>query len=126
MYLNHNEITVLYHKGDHRSKQMFAYLSSFSIPINKQNITDQLISKTLLEYILSFMPEEVEEVIDKRSKFYKNSLKLKRFSVFDWASIIKKNPTLLKHPIIAYNHDVVVCYTPTDIYKIFRQSESAA
>lgn len=127
MHFNNKEITLVYNASNSRDRQTLAYAMSISPHVNKQEINTVPISATLWRLILDRLQMDPKSLLNKADVEYQ---KLYRGSEYDepsiWIEAIKRRPELLRAPIALYNNRVVVCDTPTAIFKLSgRLSESA-
>ncbi len=59
-----------------------------------------------------------KKLINKADPFYQNSLSHNDFDERDWLNILQHNMKLLKSPIAIKDGKVILCDTPTEVYKI--------
>ena len=124
MYLKKDELTFLYDSENPRDLKTLAFASSISSKINKQDLRSGEVSGTLFRMMIEKLGGNVKSVINKSDPYYQNELRGSELSFGMWLSILKKKPELLIAPIALCKDRIVVCNTPTDIYKV--NTEAAA
>jgi arsenate reductase len=118
MYLDANELVILYNENASKSKETLAYAHTISSKINKQELTSVRVSSTLFEMMLKGLNLDGKGVVNKALPYYQEHLKGADLNLEDWFGVLCKNPELLIAPIVMYKGHVVLCNTPTDILKI--------
>lgn len=124
MHLKKDELTFLYDSNNTRDLKTLAFASSISNKINKQDLRSGDVSATLFRMMIDRLGGEVKTVINKSVPFYQSDLRDSELSSRMWLSILKQKPELLKAPIAMCKDRIIVCNTPTDIYKL--NTEAAA
>ena len=119
MHLNNNEVTLIY-KGDHeKDRKTLACALTLNRRVNKQDISNGVrVSDTLFELMMDRLQQEGRTVFNKADPFYQEHMRGKRLTNSEYLEYLKRRPELLGAPIAMYNGRVVMCNTPTDIYKI--------
>ena len=118
MYLNKNELTLLYNGNQQKGKQTLAFAHSVSNKINRQDICSVNVSRNLFCVMLSKLGIDAKDIVNKSNKYYQLELKGKAFRTSEWFHIIKNHPELLINPVGMFHEKGVICKTPTDILKI--------
>ena len=118
MYLNKNELTLLYNGSLQKGKQTLAIAQSISNHINKQDITSVRISQNLFCVLISKLKIKPKDLVNKSDPYYMKELKDKEYRASEWYHIIKNYPELFINPIGIFHGKGVICNTPTDILKI--------
>ena len=118
MYLNKNELTLVYNGSLHKGKQTLAFAQSISPKVNKQDFSTVQVSQNLFCVILDKFNINIKDLINRADPYYQEHLRNKKFANAEWFYIIKNRPELFVHPIGMYQGKGVVCQTPTDILKI--------
>ena len=118
MYLNKNELTLLYNSNLQKGKQTLAIARSVSKNINMQDICSVNVSRNLFCVMLSKLGIDPKDIVNKSNEYYQSELKGKAFRTSEWFHIIKNHPELLINPIGMFHDKTIVCNTPTDILKI--------
>jgi len=59
-----------------------------------------------------------KELLNKAHPDYQKNIRGKEFDEEGWISVIKYNPQMIKCPIAMRGNRVVLCSTPTDIYRL--------
>jgi len=118
MYLNSNDLTILYNGKLQKGKQTVAIAQSLSKRINKQDIASITVSRNLFCIMMHKLNIEPEDIVNQSDPYYKKELQGKEYRVSEWYNIIKHHPELLINPVVLYHNKGLVCHTPTDILKI--------
>ncbi len=118
MHLNQNEVTLIYNGNDDKGKKTLACALSLNKKINKQDITSVRVSDTLFGLVLDLLEEEARKVFNRADPFYQEHMRGKRLNNSEYLEYLKRRPELLSSPIAMYRNKVVVCRTPTDVYKV--------
>lgn len=118
MHLNNNELTIIYNGQHEKDRKTLACAMTLNKPINKQDINSVRISDTLFEFMMNTLQEEGRTVFNKADPFYQEHMRGKRLTNSEYLEYLKRKPELLGAPIAMYKNRVVLCNTPTDIYKV--------
>lgn len=118
MYLNKNELTLLYNGSLQKGKQTLAFAQTISSKINKQDIASVQVSQSLFNLMLDKFNIDIKQLINRADPYYQNELRNRKFKTSEWFFIIKNRPDLLVHPVGMFQGKGIVCMTPTDILKI--------
>lgn len=118
MHLKNNEVTIIYNGQHEKDRKTLACALTLNKPINKQDINNVRISDTLFEFMMSKLQQEGRTVFNKAEPFYQEHMAGKRLTNSEYLEYLKRKPELLNAPIAMYKNKVVVCNTPTDIYKV--------
>ena len=119
MYLNLNELTILYNGKHLKSRQTVSLARSQGKRVNAQDISNTRVSVNLFCNLLDRANVQPKTIVNKASKYYQNNLRGTDFSDEEWFYILMNNPDLLVDPIIVYKQSAVVCKTPTDVLRVF-------
>lgn len=117
MYLNKNELTIIYNGNLYKSRQTLGIAKALARKVNIQDITNDRISMSLFCSLISQTYISPKQLINRADKYYQNELKNKEFSDESWFYILKNNPKLLINPLVFYKNKGGICLTPTDILK---------
>jgi arsenate reductase len=118
MYLNKNELTLLYNGSLQKGKQTLAIAHSISNHINKQDITSVRISQNLFCVLVGKLRIKPKDLVNKSDPYYQKELKNKAYRPSEWYHILKNHPELFINPIAIFQGKGIICNTPTDILKI--------
>ncbi|MFT6282166.1 MAG: arsenate reductase-like glutaredoxin family protein [Salibacteraceae bacterium] len=118
MYLNKNELTIVYNGDHYKSKQTLSIAKSMFRKINIQDITNERISVNLFCSLLSRSNISPKQLVNKADFYYQHELRKSEYSDESWFYILKNNPNLLINPLVLYKNKGGICLTPTDILKI--------
>ena len=118
MHFNKNEITIYFNSENPTSNKLIAYALSNHKKVNKQDVTSLDVSANILGSMLVNYNGNIKDLLNKGLPFYQENLKGRAFSIREWSSIIKKNPTLLYNPLVHFNGKTICCVGPEDIFKL--------
>lgn len=101
-----------------------AWLKEHSIPFTERNIFSEPLSMDEVKNILRMTENGTEDIISKRSKAYQSlNINLDEMSMTELYDLIRKNPGLLRRPIImddkrlqiGYNEDEIRRFLPREV-----------
>lgn len=101
-----------------------AWLTKQNIPFKERNIFSEPLSVNEIKQILQMTEDGTEEIISKRSKVYQSlNVDLDELPLKELFDLIRKNPGLLRRPIImddkrlqvGYNEDEIRRFLPRDV-----------
>lgn len=101
-----------------------AWLKEHGIPFNERNIFSEPLSMDEVKNILRMTENGTEDIISKRSKAYQSlNVNLDEMSMTELYDLIRKNPGLLRRPIImddkrlqiGYNEDEIRRFLPREV-----------
>lgn len=118
MHLNNDEVTLIYNGTHERDRKTLACALSLNRPVNKQDITTVRVSQTLFEFMMEHLGDKGRDILNKSDPYYQEHMKGKRLTNSEYLEYLRRNPDLLRAPIAMFKNKVVVCNTPTDIYKV--------
>jgi arsenate reductase-like glutaredoxin family protein len=118
MYLNKNELTIMYNGNHNKSKQTLGIAKSLHPTLNIQDIRNERISRSLFCYLLYVSNINPKQLINKSDAYYQKELRKGQYSYVSWFYILKNNPELFINPLVFYKNKGALCLTPTDILKL--------
>jgi len=118
MYLNFNDLTILYNGNLQKGKQTVALAQSLSKKINKQDFSAVNVSRNLFCVMLSKLNVDPTDIVNHSDPYFKKELEGKAYRASEWYNIIKHHPELLINPVVLYHGKGLVCHTPTDVLKL--------
>ena len=101
-----------------------AWLKEHGIPFTERNIFSEPLSMDEVKNILRMTENGTEDIISKRSKAYQSlNINLDEMSMTELYDLIRKNPGLLRRPIImddkrlqiGYNEDEIRRFLPREV-----------
>ncbi|WP_347980668.1 transcriptional regulator SpxA [Limosilactobacillus allomucosae] len=101
-----------------------AWLKERGIPFTERNIFSEPLSMDEVKNILRMTENGTEDIISKRSKAYQSlNINLDEMSMTELYDLIRKNPGLLRRPIImddkrlqiGYNEDEIRRFLPREV-----------
>ena len=118
MYLNRNELTLVYNQNNEKDRKTLAYASIITSKINRQEINSVRISDTLFYIILDKLKRNGKSVINKSDPYYQLHYRGRDLEAQEWLELLRKRPDMLRSPIALYREKVIICNTPTDVLKV--------
>lgn len=118
MYLEKNELTIIYNSNHYKSRQTLSIAKSMARKINVQDITNERFSMSLFCFLMSRSKFSPQQLVNKADPYYQNQLKKTQYSVEDWFYILKNKPSIFINPIVKFKDKISICLTPSDILKI--------
>lgn len=92
------------------------FLKEHNIPFVEKNIMASLLNENELKEILAKSENGTEDIISNRSKIIKeNNVNVDTMKINELISFIRKNPTVLKRPIIVNERLIQVGYNEEEI-----------
>lgn len=127
MHLRNDELTLLYNAANSRDRQTLAYAMTITPRINKQEVNSVPISATLFRMMIERLGGvDPKMLLNKADPEYQRLHRGSEYNPRTWIEAIKRRPELLRAPIAMYKNRVVVCDTPTAIYRITAPSGHVA
>lgn len=126
MHLRNEELTLLYNANNARDRQTLALANTITSRINKQEINSVMISGTMFRLMVDRLQADPKTLLNKADTEYQ---RLHRGSEYDpsiWLRAIRKRPELLRAPVAMYKGKVVVCDTPTAIFRLVTPKQQTA
>lgn len=111
-------LTIIYDSQTYKGKQTLAYAKSLDDVVIEQDINVVHFSSSYLMTLLEKLHLEPNDLINKSHPYYQEKLKNYIFDNNDWVHILQHNMSLLKCPIAIKNNQVILCNTPTEVYKM--------
>lgn len=110
--------TVLFYNGnDSLGKKTRAYAETMGGRINLQDLSRSCLSSTTLRVILDALQLSAKDIMNKAAPEYQAQLRGKELDDEGWLNVLKKNPQLIKWPIVFQQGRVYLCQTPNDVFK---------
>jgi arsenate reductase-like glutaredoxin family protein len=118
MFLNKNELTIMYNGDNDKSRKTLSIAKSLHSTINVLDIRKERMSRSLFCFLLYISNITPNELINKKDAYYQSELEKGEYTFVDWFYILKKNPDLFINPLVFYIDRGSVCLTPKDVLKI--------
>ncbi|HCS19200.1 MAG TPA: glutaredoxin [Bacteroidetes bacterium] len=113
-----NSGSVLFYNGtDSLGKKTYAYAKSQGEKMNFQDLNLASLSSTTLQVILHALKISAKDLINRADPRYQAQWRGKELDDDAWLNVLKKNPYLIKWPILFHNGNVYLCQTPNDVFK---------
>lgn len=111
---------LFYNSGDSLGKKARAYAQGLGKKVNYQDLSNSQLSSTTIRVILDGLNISAKELMNKAHPFYQTELRGKDFDEEGWLNVLKKNPFLIKWPIVFQNGHVYLCETPNDVFRRYK------
>lgn len=121
MYLNQNELTIIYNGSHYKSKQTLCYAKSFAQKVNQQNFMETRISMNLFCLLLDKTGAKPKDLVNRASRYYQEELRNRDLTDEEWFYVIKNGPEIMVNPLVFYKGNGLVCITPSDVLKLSHQ-----
>lgn len=112
------QITLFYNSESIRAKQTLAYAKAEGLPILKIDILKTPLTGTQIAELADRLNMEIKDLVNQEHPSYISKFEHHDFSSEDWIKMIKKNPEIMKQPIVLRGNKTILVETPTDIIKI--------
>lgn len=113
-----NSGSVLFYNGeDSLGKKTRAYAKMLGSKVNFQDLNNSSLSSTTLQVILLALKMKPKDLINRADPRYKVQWKGKELDDDAWLNVLRKNPYLIKWPIVFNKGKVFLCQTPNDVFK---------
>lgn len=113
-----NSQSVLFYNGaDSLGKKTRAYASQMGSRLNFQDLSNSVLSSTTLRVILDALQMRPKDLMNKADPRYQSDFRGKELDDEGWLNVLKKNPYLIKWPIVFNNGRVYLCQTPNDVFR---------
>jgi len=117
MQIVHSVSVLFYNGNDSLGKKTRAYASMMGSKVNFQDLTKSSLSSTTLQVILDALKMSPKDLMNKADPCYQRHCRGKEFDDDGWLNVLKKNPFLIKWPIVFNNGRVYLCQTPNDVFR---------
>lgn len=118
MKTNPREILIYYNPESSSDRKTIAYARSISPHVKAYSHFDASVTSTGWQGLIMKLNLEPKKLFNKALPEYQDLLKGKEFDEEGWLNVLQRNPHLLKAPIAVKGRNVVLCESPTDIYKL--------
>jgi len=112
------EILIYYNSKSSSDRKLLAYAKSTGFKVKSYCHTQAPSTSTSWQTILNTLDVHPKELMNKADPYYQENIRGKEFNDEGWLSVIMNNPQLIKSPIAMKGKKIVLCHTPSDIYKL--------
>ncbi|MGW8121788.1 arsenate reductase family protein [Roseivirga echinicomitans] len=110
-----NELLLIYNARKKQDVKVLGYASAIQkYTVNERNIDKNPLTETQLTQVANKMGLQILDLIDKTSDAYLNEVKDQHFSNEEMLKIVRKNPDILKTPIVMLNGTVFFVHSAYD------------
>lgn len=109
---------MLYNANNSRDRQTLALANTLTSRINKQEINSVVISGTMFRLMVDGLGMDAKKLLNKADREYQRLHRGSEIKPALWLEAIKRRPELLRAPVAMYRGKVVICDTPTAIFKL--------
>lgn len=115
------EITLIYSSDDRRGKQVLGYAQQEKFPIREVDLVHTKIPGSQWAELADRMGIHVKDFVNtENSEYLKTFEKESDFDQHDWLSLIEKNPSFLKAPIVMKGDKIVFMENPQDMLQFIK------
>jgi len=112
------EILIYYDPESSPHRKTVAYAQSVVSHVKAYSFEKNPSTSSSWQMIIKSMGRHPKELMNKAHPYYQAHIRGREFSRESWINILQKNPQLLRAPIAVRGDRVILCESPTDIYKL--------
>ena len=112
------EVILFYNPNSTIAKKALAYAKAEGFPVRDVDILKTPFTGTQLEELADRLHVSLEELVNKEHPYFRKHFGEPDLSEDDWIKILRKNPELLKEPIVIRGDKTILVKSPSDIIKI--------
>lgn len=110
------ELTIIYFSGDHIGRQILAYAHTEGLPIHDIDLAHTTLTESHWAEIADRMGVDVKELVNTEdTDFLQKFRGVDNLSDKDWLTLIRKNPDILRAPVVMKGEKVVMMSNPQDM-----------
>ncbi len=115
------EITIIYSSDDRRGKQVLGYAQQEKFPIREVDTVHTTVTSSQWAEFADRMGIHVKDLVNTENTEYLNTFdKDADFDQHDWLSLLEKNPSFLKAPIVMKGEKIVFMENPQDMLQFIK------
>lgn len=118
MEFNRNELFLVYDPHSNLGKQTKALALDLCSHINEVDVTHERLSPTYWKQLIDLLGVHPDELLDHAHPDYKKRVSSNQYTMDGWLEVLVHEGSLVRYPIVVFQHSAVVCHTPTDIMKL--------
>jgi len=116
----HDREILIYYNPDSRSHRLtVAYAKTVSNHVKAYAFGQTPSTETSWRSIIEALNLHPKELMNKAHPYYQLHIRGREFEDENWATILRRNPQIIKAPIAIRGRKVILCITPTDVYRLF-------
>lgn len=110
---------MIYYNPESRSdRSTVAYAKSMGLHIKSYAYGQTPSTETSWRRIVHALGRDPKELLNKAHPYYKEHIKGREFDEEGWIKVLRHNPAIMRSPIALSGNRVIVCETPSDVYKL--------
>ena len=102
------EVKIYHNPRCRKSREALKYLDENGIDYEVIKYLDHPPQPSELELLITKMNGEVQDIIRKEEKIFKEKFKGRNFNANEWLVILSENPKLIQRPIVVKGHKAAV------------------
>ena len=118
MKTNTREVLVFYNPESSEDRKTVAYAHTLSRHVKAYNYASASTTEMNWRSLITNLRVHPKDLFNKAHPDYQQSIRGREFDDEGWLNILVRNPHLIRKPIAICGRRVVLCNTPTDIYRI--------
>ena len=122
MKTHNREILIYYNPNSSSHRQTLAHARSVVPHVRSHPFGKTPSTAASWQTILKTLDCHPKVLLNKAHPYYQEHIRGREFDGESWLKILQYNPDLLKAPIAIRGKRVVLCQSPTDIYKLVEPS----
>ncbi|WP_040756620.1 arsenate reductase family protein [Winogradskyella psychrotolerans] len=111
-------LILFYNPNSIIGKQVLAYAKAEGYAVRDVDILKTPFTGTQLEELADKLHLKIDGLVNKEHPDFKTHFEYSTFSDDDWIKIMRKNPHLIKEPIVLLGDKTIHVNTPSDILKL--------
>jgi len=115
---SHRQITIYYSSKSQRAKETIAYAESEGIAVLTIDILKTPLTGTQIIELAKRLDLHVSNLVNQESPAYQTKFSPHDLSDEDWVKMIRKNPEIMKQPIVLHGDKTILIESSTDINRI--------
>ncbi|MCI5080376.1 MAG: hypothetical protein MRY78_01720 [Saprospiraceae bacterium] len=121
MKTHQREILIYYNPESSSDRRTVAHAQGLGRHVKAYAHNRSPSNGTSWQQILAALQMHPKELMNKAHPYYQEHIRGREFTEECWAKVLKKNPDLIKAPIAIRGRKVILCNTPTDIYRLLNK-----
>lgn len=117
-----NTYTIYHNPRCRKSREALQYLESEGADIEVVKYLDEPLKKKDLELLLAKLNLNVQTIIRKEEKLFKEKYKNMNFTDEEWLMILEENPKLIQRPIVVNGHKAVIGRPIENVHNLMNKS----
>ncbi|MGB3181082.1 MAG: ArsC/Spx/MgsR family protein [Cyclobacteriaceae bacterium] len=115
MELNEREITLFYNPASKKSRNTLAMSKQLTDKIKEWDVIQNPPTERQLKEIIDMLDATIDDLIERDSDLYREKYENADFPETEWLTILKKNPELIRTPIVFKGNKGMFIETPSNV-----------